>query len=214
MPEAQPAFQFADLRQEHEVAQLGMWAFLSSEMLLFGGLFFAYFVYRLGYPSGFAAAAVHTRIAIGAANTAILLTSSFAVAWATAAAALGQSRFAAGLLRAAALMGLVFLALKGLEYALEYREHLVPGIDFSFAGENARGAELFFVFYFIATALHGVHVSVGIAVLAVIARQTARSAYSGSYQAPLRVAALYWHFVDAVWVVLFALIYLPGRSGV
>jgi cytochrome c oxidase subunit 3 len=213
MPEAQPAFQFADLRQQHEVAQLGMWAFLASEVLLFGGLLFAYFVYRLGYPSAFAAAAVHTKIVIGVANTAILLTSSFAVAWATAVGKLQQWRLAAGLLWAAALMGLVFLGLKGLEYAQEYAEHLIPGIDFSFAEEGPKGAELFFVFYFIATGLHAVHVSIGIAVLWFTARQVRAGAYSAGYQVPLTVAALYWHFVDAVWVVLFALIYLPGRNG-
>jgi cytochrome c oxidase subunit 3 len=213
MAEVQPAFQFADLRQQHEVAQLGMWAFLTTEILFFGGLFFAYLVYRIGYPAGFAAAAFHTKIVIGTANTAILLTSSFAVAWAVAAAKLRQSHLAGGLLGAAAVLGLVFLALKGFEYSDEYREHLVPGIDFAFADTNAKGAELFFVFYFTATALHGVHVLVGIAALSIIAWRAANDAYSSDYHAPLSVAALYWHFVDAVWVVLFALIYLPGRSG-
>jgi len=150
---------------------------------------------------------------IGVVNTAILLTSSFLVAWAVAAAKLAQSRLAATLLAIAAFMGIAFLALKGLEYAQEYAEHLVPGIDFSSAELNAKGAELFYVFYFIATGLHGLHVLIGIAVLLAIAARTRSGAYSSRYHAPLTVAALHWHFVDAIWVVLFALICLPGRSG-
>ena len=213
MPEAQASFQFADLHQQHEVAQLGMWTFLATEVLFFGGLILVYAVYRFGYPADFAAAARQTKIVIGSANTAILLTSSFLVAWAVAVARVAAARAAAILLSSAALLGVVFLALKGLEYSQEYREHLVPGIDFAFASEHARGAELFFMFYFIATGLHAIHVLVGIAVLAVIARQARRRAYSAQYHAPITVAGLYWHFVDVVWIFLFALIYLPGRSG-
>jgi cytochrome c oxidase subunit 3 len=212
MPEAQPAFQFADLRQQHEVAQLGMWAFLATEVLFFGGLILAYAVYRFGYPGDFAAAARHTKIVIGATNTAILLTSSFFVAWAVAAARLEAARAVAILLSLAAAAGVIFLALKGLEYAQEYREHLVPGVDFSFPAELARGAELFFMFYFVATGLHALHVLIGIVVLALVARAASRRAYSARYHAPITVAGLYWHFVDVVWIFLFALIYLPGRS--
>jgi len=212
MPDAQPAFQFADLRQQHEVAQLGMWTFLGTEVLFFGGLILAYAVYRFGYPGDFAAAARHTKIAIGTANTAILLASSFLVAWAVAAARLEAARAAAILLSLAAVAGLLFLALKGFEYSEEYREHLVPGVDFAFPAEHAKGAELFFLFYFIATGLHGLHVLIGIFVLAAIARAASRRAYSARYHGPITVAGLYWHFVDLVWIFLFALIYLPGRS--
>jgi cytochrome c oxidase subunit 3 len=213
MPEAQPAIQFADLRQQHEVAQLGMWTFLATEVLFFGGLILAYAVYRYGYPADFAAAARETKIVIGSANTAILLVSSFLVAWAVAAAKLEAPRVAAILLSLAALAGVIFLALKGLEYSKEYEEHLVPGVNFAFAAEHARGAELFYIFYFVATGLHGLHVLIGILVLAAIARAASRGAYSARYHAPITVAGLYWHFVDVVWIFLFALIYLPGRSG-
>jgi cytochrome c oxidase subunit 3 len=213
MPEPQPAAPYIDLPQQHEAAQLGMWAFLATEVLFFGSLIFAYAVYRFGYPADFAAAARHTRIVIGTANTAILLTSSFLVAWAVAAAKLWEARLAAILLIVAALMGAGFLALKALEYSFEYREHLVPGADFVFAAHNARGTELFFLFYFIATGLHSIHVLVGIVVLALVARRVGQGAYGDAYHAPLMVAALYWHFVDVVWIFLFALIYLPGRGG-
>lgn len=212
MPET-PAFQFVDLRQQHEVAQLGMWVFLATEVLFFGGLILGYSVYRFTYPDGFAEAARHTQIAIGSANTAILLTSSFFVAWAVAIVRLGAGRIAAILFAAAAALGCVFLVLKGIEYRIEYHEHLVPGYFFIFRGPNATSAWLFFSFYFVATGLHALHVVIGIGALIVIALKARRGAYSERYHAPATVAGLYWHFVDLVWVFLFALIYLPGRAS-
>lgn len=213
MPDAQPAFQFVDMRQQHDVAQLGMWVFLATEVLFFGGLILAYCVYRVGYPTGFAEAARHTRIIIGTANTAILLTSSFLVAWAVAAARLRESRFSALLVWSAGLLGLLFLGLKGIEYSIEYREHLLPGLGFAFSGPQSNAVHLFFSFYLVATGLHAVHVAIGIAILAIIGLRARRNAYSDTYHSPITVAGLYWHFVDLVWIFLFALIYLPGRSG-
>jgi cytochrome c oxidase subunit 3 len=212
MSDVRPAAQFVDLRQQHEVAQLGMWVFLGTEVLFFGGLILAYCVYRFGYPDGFAEAARHTKIAIGAGNTAILLTSSFLVAWAVTAARLGAGRFAAVLMWAAAGLGAVFLVLKGIEYREEYREQLVPGLHFSYTGPHSGPVSLFYSFYFAATGLHAVHVTVGILVLIVIGIRARAGRYSARYHAPITVAALYWHFVDAVWIFLFALIYLPGRA--
>jgi len=212
MPET-PAFQFVDLRQQQEVAQLGMWVFLATEVLFFGGLILGYSVYRFMYPEGFAEAARHTQITIGSANTAILLTSSFFVAWAVSIVRLGAGRIAAILLAAAAALGCIFLVLKGIEYKIEYDEHLVPGYFFTFRGPNGTSAWLFFSFYFVATAIHALHVSIGIMVLIFIALKARRGAYSARYHAPITVAGLYWHFVDLVWVFLFALIYLPGRTS-
>ena len=213
MSEARLAAQFVDMPQQHDVARLGMWVFIATEVLFFGGLILAYCVYRTGYPEGFAEAARHTKIAIGAANTAILLTSSFLVAWAVTVVRLGESRFASLLLWAAALLGLVFIGLKGVEYSLEYREGLLPALGFNFTGAQAHAVHLFFAFYLVATALHAVHVAVGIVVLAIIGWRTYQKSYSGTYHSPPTVAGLYWHFVDLVWIFLFALIYLPGRSG-
>jgi cytochrome c oxidase subunit III len=213
MPEARPASQFVDLRQQHDVAQLGIWVFLATEVLFFGGLILAYCVYRGAYPAAFAEAAHHTKIVIGTANTAILLTSSFLVAWAVAATRLREARFAALLLWAAALLGIVFVVLKGVEYSREYQEHLLPGFGFDFPGPQAHQVHLFFAFYIIATGLHAVHVAVGIAVLVVVGLRARQRAYSDVYNSPVVVAGLYWHFVDLVWIFLFALIYLPGRSG-
>jgi cytochrome c oxidase subunit 3 len=212
MPEPQPAVQFVDLRQQHDVAELGIWVFLATEVLFFGGLILAYCVYRIGDPDGFAQAARHTKIVIGTINTAVLLTSSFLVAWAVTVARLNAGRFAAMLLWGATALGLVFLALKGVEYKLEYDEHLLPGLDFSVAGPHGRAVFLFFSFYLVATALHALHVAIGVVALGVIGLRASRHAYSALYHAPMTVAGLYWHFVDVVWVFLFALIYLPGRA--
>jgi cytochrome c oxidase subunit 3 len=212
MRDVQPAVQYVDLRQQHDAAQLGIWVFLATEVLFFGGLILIYCVYRIGYPDGFAEAARHTRITIGTANTAILLTSSFLVAWAVTAARLREGRIAAVLLWGAAAFGVVFLVLKGIEYTGEYREHLVPGLDLAFAGPHAGAVALFFAFYFVATGVHAIHVAIGIVVLAVIGYRARQGAYSDRYHAPITVAGLYWHFVDVVWIFLFALIYLPGRA--
>jgi cytochrome c oxidase subunit III len=212
MPDVQPTFQFVDLRQQHDVARLGIWVFLATEVLFFGGLILSYCVYRTTYSAGFAEAARHTKIIIGASNTAILLTSSFLVAWAVTVARLRESRFAALLLWLAALLGVIFLGLKGVEYRMEYREHLLPGVDFTFSGSEAHAVHLFYSFYLVATGLHAVHVGIGIAVLAIIGQRAYHRAYSDDYHSPITVAGLYWHFVDLVWIFLFALIYLPGRS--
>lgn len=203
----------ATVPQRDEVLELGMWTFLSTEVLLFGGLILSYFVYRHADPQAFLAAGRETNIVIGTLNTALLLTSSFCVAAALRAAEHEQRRTTRALLVLAIVLGLTFLGLKSFEYIEEYREHLVPGVNFARAGENAHGIELFFIFYFVATLLHAVHVLCGIGVLAVFAALATATIARSRYVAGLRTAALYWHFVDLVWIFLFALIYLPGRSS-
>jgi cytochrome c oxidase subunit III len=213
MPDGRPfAPQFVSVSHRDETAELGMWVFIATEVLLFGGLLLGYFVYRHAYHEGFATASRHTDITIGIVNTAILLTSSFLVACAVDAFAANARAICVALLGGAIFLGLLFLGLKGIEYANEYREHLIPGIDFAFDGPLANSVELFFVFYFVSTALHGLHMLIGIAVLATLAPLVYRSADSRRHAA-LHSAALYWHFVDVVWIFLFALIYLPGRSA-
>ena len=212
MPDAGAfAPQFVSVEHRDETAELGMWVFIATEVLLFGGLILGYLVYRHAYPRGFAAASHETEIVLGTANTAILLTSSFFVAWAVEAFSPETRKICVLLLSAAILLGLVFIALKGLEYAQEYRKHLVPGIEFGFESSLIDGAQLFFLFYFVATAIHAMHMLVGIGLLAVLSVLTYRSPTT-RHRAALHSAALYWHFVDVVWIFLFALIYLPGRS--
>jgi len=213
MPEPQPAFQFVDLRQQHDAAQFGIWVFLATEVLFFGGLILAYCVYRMLHSDGFAEAGRHTEIVIGTANTAILLTSSALVAWAVMITKLDQGRIAGLLLWGAAAIGVLFLILKGIEYSIEYREGLVPGLKFTYSEAYPGAVSLFFAFYFVATGLHALHILIGVVVLSVIGIRARQGAYSERYHAPMTVAGLYWHFVDVVWIFLFALIYLPGRSS-
>lgn len=213
MSDVRPAPQFSTFTQQRETAHLGIWVFLSTEVLFFGGLLLLYFAYRMGYPTGFAQAGGHTEIIIGTTNTAVLLTSSFAVAWAVEAAKGSEGKLAAVLLSIAAALGLMFIALKGLEYSKEYDEHLVPAFNFDFPGPYAHAAELFYVFYFIITALHGLHVTIGIVALIVMASRCARRQLTEHQRNAVTVTGLYWHFVDIIWIFLFALIYLPGRNG-
>lgn len=213
MPEAKAfAPQFISSQHRDDTAELGMWVFIATEVLLFGGLVLAYFVYRHAYPTAVAAASRHTDIVIGAANTTILLTSSFLVACAVDAFSAETRKICVLLVSGAIVLGLAFIVLKGIEYSDEYRKHLVPGIDFSFDTAHASGAQLFFVFYFVATIVHALHMLIGIGLLGVLAALTWRSPTT-RHRAALQSAALYWHFVDVVWIFLFALIYLPGRSS-
>jgi cytochrome c oxidase subunit 3 len=212
VPDVEIAEHLATREQRDTVLELGMWTFLSTEVLLFGGLILTYFVYRHADPQGFLAAGKETKIVIGTINTAVLLTSSFCVAAALQAAEQRSRSATRLLLVAAAALGLVFLVLKGVEYSEEYREHLVPGVNFARSGHDADSIELFFIFYFVATLLHALHLLCGLGVLVVFAALATANIVESRYVAGLRTAALYWHFVDLVWIVLFALIYLPGRS--
>lgn len=213
MPERSAfAPQYASIPHRDHTAELGMWVFIATEVLLFGGLVLAYFVYRHAFPQGFAAGSRHTKIVIGTANTAVLLTSSFLVAWAVEIFSPVTAKIVTWLLIAAACLGLVFIMLKGIEYSREYDEHLVPGIDFQLAGPKANGVQLFFVFYFVATAIHALHMLIGICLLMTLAI-ICRKAPTTRHHTALHSTALYWHFVDVVWIFLFALIYLPGRSS-
>lgn len=213
MSDARPAEHFATLDQQEEVARLGMWVFLATEVLFFGGLFLAYAIYRARYPEAFAAAGEHTKIVIGTINTAILLTSSFIMALGVHAAEADKRRPLAICLLTTALLGVAFLVLKGFEYVGEYHEHLVPGLNFIFAGREASAAELFFLLYFIMTGLHALHMAIGVSLLLLFAWRARRGDFSGEGRhMPVTVLGLYWHFVDLVWVFLFPLLYLNGRA--
>jgi cytochrome c oxidase subunit 3 len=213
MPEGRAfAPQFASTRHRDETAELGMWVFIATEILLFAGLLLGYFVYRHAYPNAFAAASRRTDILIGTANTAILLTSSFLVACAVDALRTNARRACLALLAGAIASGSLFLGLKAIEYADEFREHLIPGINFAVDDAFANGIQLFFVFYFVATAVHALHMLIGIGILATLTFLLRKSSNTRR-RAAVHSAAGYWHFVDAVWIILFALIYLPGRSG-
>jgi cytochrome c oxidase subunit 3 len=189
-----------------DAAQLGMWIFLAGEMLFFGALAVVYFVARRHAPDGFAAASGRTDLWLGTLNTAVLLSSSFAVALAAEASTRKPAKAARWLWLAVAL-GLTFLLVKGIEYRDEWREQLFPGPAFALA--SIGGAELFFTWYFVVTGLHALHLAIGIGLCAGFARALQRGGLRGDAGATrVHVAALYWHFVDVVWIVWYPLIYL------
>jgi cytochrome c oxidase subunit 3 len=170
-------------------------------------------VLRYAYPEGFAEAARETKIVIGSVNTAVLLTSSATMAWAVHAAKAGHRRLLTILLIATAALGLVFVGLKGVEYAQEYAEHLVPGLNFSSDSPHAQAVELFYFLYFALTGIHALHLSIGIGIVGIMAWRAWRGAFGPAYYTPVEITGLYWHFVDLVWIFLYPLIYLNGRSG-
>ena len=205
--------QFVDLAHQSETAELGIWGFIATEVLFLGGLFAAYSFFRYLHPEGVAAAAAHTNLPIGATNTAVLLTSSFLMSWASLAARDGQSRLAGWLLFLTAGLGIIFLGLKAIEYAEDFREHLWPGPGFSLPIADPKAGQVFYCIYWLLTGIHALHLAVGIGVISVIANRARRGAFTRTYHSPVRVVSLYWHFVDIVWIFLFALIYLPGRGA-
>jgi cytochrome c oxidase subunit 3 len=202
---------FRDTAQQADAATLGMWLFLATEMLFFGVLFFVYALARAHLPEAFAAASRQTSFVLGTANTAVLLTSSFSMAAAVRAAALRRHRAAALLLLVTALLGLAFAGIKLTEYALDYRHHLVPVLDFAFDARLARGALAFFWLYFATTGLHLVHLTIGIALALAFAWREWRRP-SARLPGQVENAGLYWHFVDLVWIFLYPCLYLVSRA--
>jgi cytochrome c oxidase subunit 3 len=198
-------------RREWQVegGRLGMWVFLASEVLFFGALFLGYTHSRLADPAGFAEASRHTQLAIGTINTAILLTSSLAMAFAARAAAL--SRRPAPMLWTAAALGVAFLALKLVEYSREWNDGLVPGLHFTYAGPHAHGVAQFFFLYFAMTGLHLVHLAIGVGATGWIALRVRGASIGWREHRAVEVLGLYWHFVDAIWVFLYPMIYLVER---
>jgi cytochrome c oxidase subunit III len=203
--------QFDDVEQQYEAASLGMWVFLLTEIMFFGGLFTGYTVYRAIYPLAFAEGSHHLDIMLGGVNTAVLIGSSLTMALAVYSAQVGERQALTRFLLLTILLGLVFLGIKGLEYAHKFEEHLVPGRGFVAEGPHAAQIQLFFGFYFSMTGMHALHMIIGIAILGVLARQAWHGRFSPAYFTPVELSGLYWHFVDIVWIFLFPLLYLLGR---
>jgi cytochrome c oxidase subunit III len=208
------------LHRQRQAAGFGMWVFLASEALFFGGLLLTYAAYRTLYPDAFAAAARETNIVFGTVNTAVLLTSSLTMAAAAEAAEAAEAapsaaaadrlrRLVLHCLAATACLGLAFLVVKGFEYAEDIREHLVPGAGFKLDDPRA---QVFFAFYWVSTVVHAIHLSVGIGVVTTLAVQAWRGTRSLASPA-FEGAALFWHLVDIIWIFLYPLLYLPGRAG-
>lgn len=205
--------QYDDPGQQREAATLGMWLFLATEVLFFGVLFAGYTVCRVLHPQGFAVASRHTDMLLGTIETAVLLISSSLIALAVRAMKLNQRPAAALLLLGTAGLGAGFLVMHGFEYFREYTEHLVPGIDFAQHDVHARAIELFFCLYYFITGFHSLHVLIGVIIITVLGARVARGAFGPQRYTTLELTALYWHLVDIVWIFVYPLVYLVGRSG-
>jgi cytochrome c oxidase subunit 3 len=204
--------QFDDAQQQRSASSLGIWIFLATEVLFFGVLFAAYAITRVRFPEAFAAGSRLTNVTLAGINTAVLLTSSLTMALAVYAAQQGARRALVGWLYVTVALGAAFLAIKAVEYRLDYVEHLVPLLGFAHPGPQSDQVQLFFYLYFFITGVHALHVLIGIGCIAFIARMASRGAFSPSYFTPVDVTGLYWHLVDIIWLFVFPMLYLVSRS--
>jgi cytochrome c oxidase subunit III len=209
--EAFRAHQFDDVEQQHQASWIGMWVFLATEVMFFGGMFTGYFVYRHWYLQAFASASNHLDVLLGGINTAVLIGSSFTMALAVHSAEADRRKPLIIFLLLTIVLGLAFLGIKFFEYYTKFKEHLVPGSSFRFEASLADPAEIFFSFYFAMTGMHAVHMIIGIGLLTALIIQATRGRFSAVYHTPVELTGLYWHFVDIVWIFLFPLLYLLGR---
>jgi len=201
--------QFDDADQQRQASTFGMWIFLLTEVMFFGGVFTAYVLYRALYPDAFGHASNHLDIRLGGFNTAVLLTSSLTMVLAVYGCQVGRRRMFKTFLLATIGLGLVFLAVKAYEYAHKFHEGLVPGPFFNYHGPDAPQAQLFFSIYFALTGIHALHMVIGICILGILFFNARK--YGPDYYTPVENTGLYWHFVDIVWIFLFPLLYLILR---
>jgi cytochrome c oxidase subunit 3 len=216
------------MEQQKESSTLGMWLFLVTEIMFFGGLFTAYVIYRNMYPTAFAVASSTLNVKWGAINTAVLICSSLTMALAIRSAQVNWRKGTVLFLLLTMGLGLTFLGIKAIEYHDKFVENHVPGnilnSSFDFVLEDAREAsaaqaqdplyrqhaEVFFSLYFIMTGIHALHMIIGICILGVLVFYSKRGKFDAEYYNPLEMTGLYWHFVDIVWIFLFPLLYLLG----
>jgi cytochrome c oxidase subunit 3 len=221
------------MEQQREAGTLGMWVFLVTEIMFFGGMFLAYTLYRSKFPAAFASASNHLDITLGAVNTGVLILSSFTMALAVYGTQVGKRRLQLSCLALTIVLGLTFLGIKALEYKDKYVDNLIPGTlipghpfhpTVQAAGEpfdehklhllpgaTVKNAEMFYWIYFAMTGMHAVHMIIGVGLLSFLLYFSVRRRYDPEYYSPIEVTGLYWHFVDIVWIFLFPLLYLLGR---
>ena len=209
------AHQFDTMEQQKESSTLGMWLFLVTEIMFFGGLFLTYVVYRSKYPAAFSAASHTLDVLLGGINTAVLIGSSLTMALAIWAAQMNWRKGIVLFLLATIALGSVFLGIKAVAYTDKFKHHHVPGPSFHFEDPRVppEHAEIFFSLYFIMTGLHATHMIIGIGVLIVMIILSWKGKYGSEYFNPLEMTGLYWHFVDIVWIFLFPLLYLLGAHA-
>lgn len=211
---------FRDMEQQKETATFGMWIFLITEIMFFGGMFCAYLVYRLSYYQSWVDGSQRMDITLGAINTAVLICSSLTMAMAVHSAQLGRRNLIIIFLILTLILGGAFLCIKGVEYHDHWVNHEVPGQYFS--GYDAEGhskgwhdvphTSLYFALYFAMTGMHALHMIIGAGLLTWLIVLAARGRFNGNYFAPVENVGLYWHFVDIVWIYLFPLLYLISKK--
>ena len=198
------------MEQQLEASILGMWVFLVTEIMFFGGLFMAYLVYRSMYPEAWVRSSQELNVYMGGANTAVLIFSSLTMALAVRSAQVGSRKGQIVNLILTMLFGTTFLVVKYFEYAAKFEHHLVPGPNFAPHPALPYGSQIFFALYFIMTGIHALHMVAGIILMAIILGMAWKGRFTPEYYGPIEVSGLYWHFVDIVWIFLFPLLYLLG----
>jgi len=204
---------FDTMQQQKEASTFGMWLFLLTEVLFFGGIFFAYLLYRMWYFDAFAEASRDLDLMLGGFNTVVLIGSSLTMAFAVRSAQTGSSSGTVRWLILTMILGAVFLGVKVVEYSHKFEVGHVPGPNFHSTSPWAAQEQIFYSLYFTMTGLHAVHMIVGIVILAIITRMAAQGKFNESYHTPVEMTGLYWHFVDLVWIYLFPLLYLVERHN-
>jgi cytochrome c oxidase subunit III len=224
---------FENMEQQREAGTLGMWVFLVTEIMFFGGMFLSYTLYRTKYPEAFASASNHLDLTLGAVNTVVLILSSLTMALAVYSAQTGKRRNLIICLALTIVLGLSFLGIKAVEYHDKYVDHLIPGQlipgnPFNPAvqehgtpydkhklhllpGATVKNVEMFYWIYFAMTGMHAVHMIIGVGVMLVLLYAAWKGRYGPEYHSPVEISGLYWHFVDIIWIFLFPLLYLLGR---
>jgi cytochrome c oxidase subunit 3 len=221
---------FETEEQQREAGTFGMWLFLLTEIMFFGGLFFAYLLYRNWYNPAFVVSSNQLSIPLGAANTAILIASGFFMALGVWAAEVRKKGLLLLFLVLTTVFGLAFLGIKAVEYHEKWEKHHIPGASFDvsqfinpqayglkekpLAPDMAQKTQVFFFLYFAMTGMHAFHMIIGIVLLFWLMWRANRGEFSSGYVAPIENFGLYWHFVDIVWIFLFPLLYLINRHPV
>jgi len=199
---------FIDGEQQFDSAKMGMWVFLVTEILFFGGLFCAYIVYRAWHPELFTEAATELNTLWGGVNTIVLIGSSLTVAMAIRSAQLNQKKGLIINLGITIALACVFMVIKYFEYTHKFHMGIFPGEFYTYEGLEHPMANIFFSIYYMMTGLHGVHVLVGIGLMVWLVIRARRDEFSSEYYTPVEIVGLYWHLVDLIWIFLFPLLYL------
>ena len=203
--------QFANAEQQRHAAEMGMWAWLLTELLLFGGLFLGALVLQHLYPQSVRSAASHLKFWIGATNTVVLITSSLTMSAAIMTSRLGLQRWMVRSLVATAALGGLFLVLKAYEWYDDYRENLTPFLPRPYALDGDPPTKLYIDLYFVTTGLHGLHLLTGVMIVLGMARMASRAGFLQRHQNRIEILGLYWHFIDLIWIIVFPVLYVIGR---